>query len=106
MNDLRDRLQDALRDALKQRDRTAIRAVRSAVSAIANAEAVDAGTAPAGVAEVARRELAGDDLYRIVAGEISDRRVAAEKYHESGRMEPADLLRQEADLLERILLGG
>ena len=105
MNDLRDRLEDALRDALKQRDRTAIRAVRSAVSAIANAEAVDAETAPAGVAEVARRELAGDDLYRIVAGEI-DRRVAAEKYHESGRMEPADLLRREADLLERILLGG
>ena len=124
MTDLRVRLQTALREALKRRDQAAIRAIRSALSAIANAEAVDAAAPPTGTkaaaagetvagavpgpgaAEVARRELADDDLQAIVAGEISERRAAAEKYRESGRTESADLLRQEADLLERILLGG
>lgn len=122
MNDLRDRLQAALKDALKRRDQSAIRAVRSALSAIANAEAVDAGAVPTqpppaadpavagtvagvGAAEVARRDLSDDDLKSIVTGEISDRRAAAETYEESGRTEPADRLRQEADLLEGILLG-
>lgn len=107
MNDLRDRLQAALKDALKHRDQSAIRAVRSALSAIANAEAVDADTVPTrqGSAEVARRDLSDDDLSVIVTGEISDRRAAAETYEESGRAEPAERLRQEADLLEQILRG-
>ncbi|WP_152362308.1 GatB/YqeY domain-containing protein [Microlunatus speluncae] len=123
MTDLRARLQTALREALKGRDQDATRAIRSALSAIANAEAVEvtttrtearpvataetvAGTvAGPGTAEVARKELTGDDLDSIVAGEITDRRAAAERYRESGRGEPADLLRQEADLLERILRG-
>ncbi len=127
MTDLRARLQTALREALRSRDQAAVRAVRSALSAIANAEAVDTAAAPTGTpstgtrataetvagtvpglgaAEVARRELADDDLESIVAGEISERRAAAEQYRESGRTEPADLLRQEAYLLELILLGG
>lgn len=103
MDELRDRLQDALRTSLKERDRVAARAVRTALAAIANAEAVD----PAGqaAAEVARRELGADDLASIVGAEITERRRAAATYERSGRTEHAGELHREADVLDRILRG-
>ena len=46
--DVRDRLGRALRDALKARDQVAASALRSALAAIGNAEAVPVGTSLAG----------------------------------------------------------
>ncbi|HLT60428.1 MAG TPA: GatB/YqeY domain-containing protein [Microlunatus sp.] len=117
MTDLRSRLQDALRTALKDRDRAAAAAVRSALAAIGNAEAVDPTPQPPAVgsaeiagavigvggSELARRELADDDLVAIVAGEVADRRSAAADYQRAGRADRAEQLRHEADLLDRIL---
>ena len=48
MYDIRTRLRSALRDALKARDAGAVPALRSALSAIGNAEAVDPVPSPAG----------------------------------------------------------
>lgn len=121
MDELRDRLQAALRTSLKERDRVAARAIRTALAAIANAEAVDPAAAPGpgtaadpavagtvrgvGSAEVARRELGADDLVAIVDAEITERRRAAAAYEQSGRTEHADELHREADVLDRILSG-
>ena len=52
-DDIRTRLQQALRSALKARDAGAVSALRSALGAIGNAEAVDPGPAqPAGAGSV------------------------------------------------------
>ena len=73
---LRDRLRAALPAALKARDRTAVAALRSALAAIDNAEAVDASDVHAGAIEASapgpgaaerpRRELTESDIDDIV----------------------------------------
>lgn len=112
---LRERLRAALPTAMKARDRTAVSALRSTLSAIDNAEAVDR---PAGVdrglaieqsavgvgaTEVARRELSDDDVEHIVRAEIAERETAAAGYAESGRVEPAERLRAEAAVLTALI---
>ena len=103
-------------------------AIRSALAAIGNAEAVPsrptpgqtAGTAAAldatertpvgsehiagaaaglGAAEAERRHLTEADIAVIVRAEISDRRSAADQYDRLGRTERAERLRREADVL-------
>jgi uncharacterized protein YqeY len=120
---IRERLQVALRAALRQRDMVAASALRSALAAIGNAEAVgvaeaaaaDAGggaraagacsehvagaVAGLGAAEVARRELSEAELARIVAAEVADRVAAADGYEQAGHADRADYLRREADVL-------
>jgi uncharacterized protein YqeY len=102
--------------ALKARDRVAVSALRSALAAIDNAEAVPAPDARmsssehvagaavgVGSAEAARRELTPDDLHAIVAAEVAERVDAATGYARSGRQDAADRLRAEADVLRRYL---
>lgn len=112
---LRERLRAALPAAMKARDRTAMSALRSTLSAIDNAEAVDrpAGAdrglsieqsaVGVGAMEVARRGLSEDDVERIVRAEIADRESAAEGYAQSGRVEQAGKLRAEAAVLAGLL---
>ena len=100
---------------MKARDRTAMSAIRSTLSAIDNAEAVDrpAGAdrglaieqsaVGVGAMEVARRDLSDDDVERIVRAEIAERESAAAGYAESGRAEQAETLRAEAAVLEALL---
>ena len=114
---LRERLRAALPIAMKARDRTAMSALRSTLSAIDNAEAVDrpAGAdrglaieqsaAGVGAMEVARRELTDDDVERIVRAEIAERETAAARYAESGRVEQAGRLRAEAAVLTELVEG-
>jgi len=119
---LRRRLRDALGTAIKERDRVAVGALRSALAAIENAEAVDvADTAEngglggtslaieripvgAGAAEVARRELSEGDVERIVRGEVAEREVAAITYERAGQGERAGLLRAEMRVLSAHLV--
>jgi uncharacterized protein YqeY len=114
-NDLRARLRRALPPAIKARDQTAVAALRSALAAIDNAEAVEAGNPPPpaprpapavagavvglGAGEVERRRLTAADTEAIVRREVSERRTAARAYQEAGRPEQAERLRAEADLL-------
>jgi len=113
---LRRRLREALPAALKARDRAAVAALRSALAAIENASAVDAGSAPglaieespvgAGATEVERRQLTDSDVREILLAEIGDRLGAAETYEGAGRHDRAERLRAEADLLVAYLQSG
>lgn len=108
---LRDRLRAALRAALKTRDPSATAALRSAVSAIDNAEAVDRPHAPGprlgvGAGEVARRELSANEIIDIIRDEMTDRDSAAADYERRGRTREAARLRAEAATLSSLLEGG
>ena len=106
MPDIRRRLRDALYDALKARDEMATAALRSAISAIANAEAV--GPAPAklrlgpGAGDVPRRDLTEDELLAIMLAEVDERTRAAGENERLGQPEQARRLRSEADLLRAL----
>jgi uncharacterized protein len=108
---LRLRLREALRAGMKSRDRIAVGAVRSALAAIDNAEAVQAA-APAGqslaiehspvgvgAADVGRRALTEADVVEIVRAEVTDRETAASEYDTVGQRDRAELLRAEAQVL-------
>ena len=111
---VRDRLRGGLREAMKARDPVAVAALRSALAAIDNAEAVDGAQAPppavghpylagtvAGLrgAEVERRSLAEAQVEGIVRAEVTARQAAARDYEDAGRHERAERLRGEAGVL-------
>jgi uncharacterized protein len=110
----RRRLRDALRTAMKSRDRIAVTALRSAIAAIDNAEAVDppasaAGLAiehspvGAGAADVRRRALTAEQVAEIVRGEVAEREAAARDHDRAGRPGDAERLRREAAVLAAYL---
>jgi uncharacterized protein YqeY len=110
---LRERLRAALPVAMKARDRTAISALRSALGAIDNAEAIDTVDTRAGgietsaiglgAAEARRRDLTEADIEHIVRTEVSDRITAAAEYDALGRTDHRDSLRAEAATLDALL---
>jgi uncharacterized protein len=108
-------LRDALLAARKQRDSTRVSALRSALSAIDNAETPDgvclnapsSGTianavAGLGTAEVAPRELSDAQIRELVRAEIDERLTAATAI-EGGHAERAGILRAEAGVLTALL---
>ena len=109
----RDRLQTALRAALRVRDKTAASALRSALAAIDNASAVPAEPAPGvasgphfagaaaglGAGEAPRRGLTAGEAERIVRAEIAEREAAATGYERAGHADRAGRLRREAAVL-------
>jgi uncharacterized protein len=115
--DIRAHLGRALREALKARDRVAASALRSALAAIANAEAVPPTGASAGPpgaasnpyvagaaagvggAEAERRLLTDAETGAIVRAEIAERHAAADQYDQAGHADRAARLRQEAEVL-------
>ena len=99
----------ALGDALKARDAGTVSALRSAMSAIGNAEAVEpgpgrpAGTGSAhfagavaglGAGEAERRRLTEADVAAIVRQEAAERHAAAGEYERAGYAAEAARLRQ------------
>lgn len=115
---MRENLRADLKTAMKARDRVAIAALRSALSAIDNAEAVPIEETPTatedtahvagaangvGASEAARRELTDTDLRTIVEGEVRERTAAADEYARLGNEDAATRLRAEADVLRRQL---
>lgn len=117
---LRDRLRHALPAAMKARDTTAVAALRSALAAIDNAEAVDASFAPTvdlageiansavglGAGDVQRRTLSEAQVAGVVRAEITDRRAAAAEYERAEQHDRAVRLRGEADVLDSHVVGG
>lgn len=118
---LRDRLAGALPAAMKRRDRVAVTALRAALAAIADAEAVPvpsdatprvasehvaAGAAGLGAAEVARLALTEADVVHVVTAEVGDRERTAAEYEGLGQHERADRLRAEARVLRAALDGS
>jgi uncharacterized protein YqeY len=111
---VRERLRQALGVAMRERDTVAVAALRSALGAIDNAEAVDPAhrTAPApshprlagtvagvGAGEVPRRELAEPEQEAVVRAEVADREAAAAGFERAGRTDRANRLRGEAAVL-------
>ena len=117
---LQARMRAALGEALDSRDRVAVAALRSALSAIANAEAVRparpgrtrpssehiaGAVAGLGAGEAARRELSDADITAIVAAEITERLTAANDYDRLDRPDRSARLRREATFLSDLLAG-
>lgn len=98
---------------MKARDLGAVAALRSALAAIDNAEAIDVGDAKAGAmensavglgaAEALRRELTELEVEAIVRREIDERRIAATEYDRLGATDRRDRLTAEADTLTALL---
>ena len=96
---------------MKARDRVAVGALRSALAAIDNAEAVERPAdvdqqlaierIPLGVgaAELDRRVLTEAQITDIVHNEMAEREAAARDYDFAGRPERAEQLRTEASVL-------
>lgn len=96
---------------MKERDRVAVAALRSALGAIDNAEAVDdtvaapmdgviAKSVPGlGAGEAPRRQLSDDDVVAIVRREVEDRQTTAEEYRAAGQPDHAARLDAERDVL-------
>ncbi len=115
---MRTRLRHDLTAAIKVRDLTATRALRSALSAIENAEATEliqdprvatggqyiaASTAGLGAAEVERRVLSDRDVHVLVQAQVDERLLAAEEYESLSREDLASQFRAEADVLGQYL---
>jgi len=113
---MRARLQEGLTAAMKARDRIAVGALRSVLSALANAEAVNVEHAPTstggaiagaisgvGAAEAPRRELSDEAVAAVVAAEIAERGAAADEYDRLGQVDEAGRLRAEAEVLSAYL---
>lgn len=127
---VRSRLQAALRAAMKARDTVAASALRSALAAIANAEAIPVPDAPAppadrstprpsapaaanqyiagsaaglAAAEAGRRDVTEEEAVRIAETEAAERQAAARQYQTAGHADRADRLLREAQAIRSAL---
>ncbi len=93
MSALKDTLQADLKAAMKSRDEVTLATLRMALTAVRNEE----------VAGKEARELADDDVLKVLARELKRRRESAEAYDDAHRSELADRERIEATVLARYL---
>lgn len=117
---LRADLAAALKEAIRCRDTLAASALRTTLSAIANAEAVATSTqakaassahfagavAGLGAGEVARRQLSAADVHAIVRAEIAEREHAAGEYAGNGMSGQAERLHAEAGILTAVIVAA
>ncbi|HET6967261.1 MAG TPA: hypothetical protein VFI44_03235 [Ornithinibacter sp.] len=114
---LRDRMSSALPAAMRARDRVAVAALRSALAAVANAEAVHIDTVPragaieraqvgAGAADAPRLDLSEDDVRAVVEAEVAEHDRDARHLADVGRPDEATAVRAQADVLRALLDGG
>ncbi|MGZ5290643.1 MAG: GatB/YqeY domain-containing protein [Actinomycetota bacterium] len=112
------RLRDDLTAALKARDPVTVAALRSALTALDNAGAVEVpasrvegtehiagATAGVGSTDIARRVLTESDVTAILRSQIEEHSRAASEYARIGRDDIAERLRSEAEVLAAYLAG-
>ncbi|MGH1564649.1 hypothetical protein [Mumia sp. DW29H23] len=114
---LRARMRTDLVAAMKARQPEVVTALRTAIAAIDNAEAVEVTEAPhatstavsehvagtqsgAGATEAERRTLSADEVRAVLQVQIDERLAEAQGYEEHGRADAAARLRREADALQ------
>jgi uncharacterized protein YqeY len=98
--------------AMRRGDKPAVRALRTTIAAIENAEAIEgpeptpgiarspiAGSVEIASAQTPRRDLSHDEVRAIIDAEIEERRRSAETYERAGHVDRATGLRLEADVL-------
>ncbi len=110
---LSDRLRADLSRAMRAHDRPTVSVLRTALAAIANAEAPPAEPTPRGapapppevgrLVDHPRRMLSAADLDQILRAEVDDRRHTMAIYTEAGRNAEAAAMRDEIVILERYL---
>lgn len=115
---VREQLRRDLAAAIKARDRITMSALRSALSALDNAEATEGDLSKAGqsasehiagaavgigTTEVPRRTLTDAHVEAILRREVAERLHAAGETELSGRPDGADRLRAEARVLSRYI---
>ena len=98
---MREQLRADLLAAMKAKDETRLKVLRSVMAALGNAEAVDPSPGPDGVTEVARRELTDDDVRSVIDFERAELDAAAADLDANGRTEEANALRQRRRVLDR-----
>jgi uncharacterized protein len=102
---LRTRLANDLRVAMKQRDETAVRTLRSLLEAMDNAGAVPLTSEHVPVYgrpnEVPRQVVTESDYLAILQREAEARREAADEYERLGRKEAAERVRAEWQVARR-----
>ena len=112
----REELRPLLLAARKDRDAIRVSALRSALSAIDNAETLDAGhldvptagtiagsVAGLGAAEVPRRTLTDAEIRTLLRTDVADRLAAAELMDAGGHSERATTVRAEAAVLAELI---
>ncbi len=93
MPELKSRLHADLNTAMKARDELTTATLRMTLAAITTEE----------VAGKAARELADDEVLRVIGREAKKRREAAEAFDGAGRTELAERERAEGEVLDRYL---
>ncbi len=106
-------LRSRLIAARKAKDNVAVAALRSALSAIDNAETPDVPLPRAGAiadsahglgaAEVARRHLTDDEIQELIGTEADERRAAAGQLRSAGHGDRAAQVEAEAAVLRALL---
>jgi uncharacterized protein YqeY len=101
--------------ARKAKENVAVAALRSALSAIDNAETPDVPLPRAGAiadsarglgaAEVARRRLTDDEIRELIRSEAAERRAAAGQLRSAGHGDRATQVEAEAAVLRELLAG-
>jgi len=99
---LRGRLRSALSAAIKRRQGSQIRALRTVIAAIDNAEAVDPDPRT-GHTEVPRRTLTHEEVQVILRSLIEEHEHAAAAYRLGGQALKADGMDEQASILRRLL---
>lgn len=102
---LRERLEADLRTALKDRDALRVSVLRTTLSALSNAEAVDPSLVDRHVTEAPRRELGEDDIRLVVERERDELRTSATRLLRVGAGDRARELVVQARVLDRYLAG-
>jgi len=97
---LRQGLQADLRVALENRDGLRLSVLRTTLSALSNAEAVDPDEYAPGVSEVPRRVLAEDEIRALVEQERDELRATAHRMHRVGAHDRARELLDQAAVLD------
>ena len=105
MTDVLDRMRADLRDAMRARDRDTVTALRTALAAIANAEAPpDDGSydeAHGRLVDHERLVLTGDDVARILREQVTDREDTIARIGDHGPADAIAALRAEIAALAR-----
>jgi uncharacterized protein len=93
MPELKARLQSDLNTAMKARDELTVATLRMVLTAITTEE----------VAGTSARQLADDEVIRVLQREMKKRREAADAYQGAGRPELAEREQHESAVIERYL---
>lgn len=89
--------------AMRERRAADVSALRSAIAALDNAEAVDTEGIPNDVTEVERRRLASADVADVLRAHREDALAEAQRYEALGQHTAAQRLRREAEVVSAYL---